>query len=141
MYRTIRHIPVLIFLGLLTACGNDNPTTTPTNTTIPTSVTETFSGTLTQNGSTTHPFVTRGGTVTATITTLSPDSTTVVGLTLGTWNGEGCQTVINNDRATQGAVVIGTASTTGNLCVRVYDAAGSLTQPTDYEVQVVHPPT
>ena len=64
-----------------------------------------------------------------------------MGLTLGTWNGEGCQSVIANDRASQGTVVIGTASTTGNLCVRVYDAAGTLAQPTDYEIQVVHIPT
>lgn len=140
MYRTFRHIPVLIFLGLLTACGSDNPTTTPTDT-VPLTVTETFSGTVTANGATTHPFATRGGTVTATLTTLSPDSASIVGLTLGTWNGQDCQSVISNDRATQGSVIIGTASTTGNLCVRLYDATGALPQPTDYEVQVVHTPT
>src|SRR6185436_8860426 len=109
--RIIAGLFILLAAGLTTGCGDDDTITSPTEPTLPTTVTETFSGTVTRNGATSHPFVSRGGTVTATITTLSPDSAAVVGLTLGTWNGADCQSVISNDRATQGVTVLGTAST------------------------------
>jgi hypothetical protein len=148
MYRFIRHlqrhilrrIPILIILVAVPACGDD-PVTTPTEITAPVTITETFTGTVDRNGATTHPFVTHGGTITATIAMLSPDSAAIIGLSLGTWNGAACQTVIANDRATQGVTVVATASSTGNVCIRVYDATGSFTQPTSYEVLVVHPPS
>lgn len=119
------------------ACGN-NTVTTPTPTT-PTTLTETFSGTLTVNGAASHSFVVQtSGTVTAGINSLSPDSTAVVGLSLGTWNGATCQIVIANTRAQQGSVVIGTATSLGNLCVFIQDT-GQLAAPTTYEIQVAHP--
>ena len=62
----------------------------------------------------------------------------MVGLSLGTWNGTSCQIVLANDKATQAAVVIGTASSAGSLCVRVYDV-GNVADPITYEIQVVHP--
>ena len=141
MHRSIARALLLLLVSTTAACGGDDRATPTTPTpTLPTTVTETFTGTVTRNGATTHPFVTRAGTVTAKIVTLSPESTAVVGLSLGTWNGIACQTVIANDRATQGISVIGTASGTGNLCVRLYDAAGELVELTSYEVQVEHPP-
>jgi hypothetical protein len=71
---------------------------------------------------------------------LSPDAA-VIGLSLGTWNDSAatCQVTLANDKATQGTVVTGLASSLGNLCLRVYDAAGTLEQETTYEVEVVHP--
>jgi hypothetical protein len=131
-----------LFLALTSAtaaCGGDDEPTTPTGPTAPTTATVTFTGTVNRNGAETNPFPTDGGTITVTINSLSPDSTAVVGLTLGTWNGAACQSVISNDRATQGTTVIGTATGSGNLCVRVFDATGELAGPTAYEVQVVHP--
>ena len=86
------------------------------------------------------PFVVqRAGTVVAQIVTLAPDSTAVISLSLGTWNGQVCQIILANDAATSGAlgVVTGTASTAGNFCVRVSDV-GRLTAPTDYEIIVRH---
>jgi hypothetical protein len=135
----LRVLAPLAVCVTLAACGDDNTPSTPTSPTPPGTVTENFSGTLNQNGATTHPFRTDAGTVTATLTAVSPDSATVLGLSLGTWNGAACQLVIANDRATQGTILVGLASASGNLCVRLYDAAGGLTQPTSYEVQVVHP--
>ena len=140
MHRSILRVPCLLLVGMTAACGNDQTPTAPTATT-PTTATETFEGTVNRNGANTHSFATRGGTVTATITTLSPDSAAVVGLSLGTWNGASCQTVIANDRATQGVTVVGTASGSGNLCVRLYDAAGDLAETASYAVLVVHPPS
>lgn len=120
-------------------CGGDiqDLITTPD----PVVVTETFTGTLTRNGATSHPFpinFSTGGDVTAVLKTVAPDSTTVVGFSLGTWNGTACQAVISNDRAVQAASLLGRATSTGTLCVRLYDV-GTLVDPQDYEVEVTHP--
>lgn len=107
----------------------------------PVIVTETFSGTLTRNGATSHPFpinFSTGGQVTAVLKTLAPEGTSVVGFSLGTWNGTACQAVISNDRATTATSIIGTATSTGILCVRIFDV-GTLLDPQDYEVDVTHP--
>lgn len=122
----------------LAACDNtvDDRNNTPTTPTP--DVTETFSGTINQNGAATHAFnVNAGGTVTATLTTLSPEGT-IAGLALGTWNGALCQIVLANDSAVQSNVVTGTVSSIGSLCVRISDT-GKLTGATDYTITVVHP--
>ena len=144
---------VLTGLALVTAamaatgCGN-NTVSTP-STTPPTSVTDTFEGTLTVNGAITQPFVVQtAGTVTATFTSLDPSSVvvngetsdTVVGLSLGTWNGLVCTIgapTLANDKAKVGVALTASATATGNYCVRVYDS-GSLTQPTAYQLTVTH---
>lgn len=104
-------------------------------------VTDTFTGTLTRNGATSHPFPissSAGGSVTATLKAVSPDAGAVVGLSLGTWNGTACQAVISNDRATVSVAILGRATTTGTLCVRIYDT-GNLADAQTYEIEVVHP--
>jgi len=122
----------------LAACDNtvddrNNPPTSPTP-----DVTETFSGTINQNGGATHAFnVNGGGTVTATLTTLTPEGS-IAELGLGTWNGAVCQLVLVNPNATQANVVTGTVSSIGSLCVRISDT-GKLTGATDYTITVVHP--
>jgi hypothetical protein len=129
---------VLPFALIMMGCGDDDPVTLPTPPVQPT-VTETFTGTLTINGAITHSFVTGSfGTVTSTLTVVTPD-TTVLGMALGTWNGISCQLIIAADKAAVNTSVIGNVSSVGNLCVRLYDAGGTLTEPTSYEVQVVHP--
>jgi hypothetical protein len=129
---------MLLSLALgASACGSD-VVTTPTTPT-PTTVTETFSGTLTQNGGVTHGFTAAtAGTITASVTTISPDSTVVIGFSLGTLSANACQISLANDRATQGTVVVGTLGAAGILCVRIYDV-GNLVQPESYEIQVIHP--
>jgi hypothetical protein len=139
MFRTfVCRLPLLLVLALPAACGDDDPT--PIDPTpIPEDTTETFTGSLNPNGGITHPFnAARSGTITATLTSVAPDATVTVGLSLGTWNGASCQIVIANDRATQGTVVIGTGSSLGPFCVRLYDI-GSLAETITYEVQVRHP--
>ena len=103
-------------------------------------VTELFNGTLTRNGADTHPFsVASSGGIRATISRLEPDAAAIVGLSLGTWNGSACQTVIANDRATTAVSVVGSADRAGRLCVRIYDADGTLAEPTTYEIAVERP--
>ncbi len=61
----------------------------------------------------------------------------ILGISLGTWNGNTCQVVLAKDNATLGSIVLGTASSAGTLCARVYDV-GNLTEPASYEITVVH---
>ena len=134
-------IACTLMLPLLAAgCGNNAQTpTTPTETV--TTVTDTFTGTLTRNGATSHPFPVvsaAGGDVTASLKALSPDGAAVVGMSLGTWNGTACQAVLSNDRATVASALLGRATSAGTLCVRIFDV-GTITEPQDYEVEVVLP--
>ena len=140
--------PVLVAAALAAAgCGSD-PITNPDATT-PTQVTETYEGTLTINGAVTHPIVVQtAGTVVATVTALDPptyvvgDETrdTLLGLSLGTWNGLVCTIgapTLANDKAKVGVSLTGSATATGNYCVRVYDSGG-LAQATAYQLTVTH---
>jgi len=130
---------VCVLVAALCAGCDSEPAAAPTPE-APVEISEPLTGTLTINGAVTHPFVVqRAGTVVAQIVTLAPDSTAVISLSLGTWNGQVCQIILANDAATSGAlgVVTGTASTAGNFCVRVSDV-GRLTAPTDYEIIVRH---
>jgi len=132
-----RSVPLALALAVMTACGDDDPVTPTTPT--PTLVTEVFSGTLNPNSAATHTFTAAsGGTVSVTLTTIGPDSTTIAGLALGEWNGTACTERIANDSAVQTTVIIGSASQAGQLCVRVRDV-GRFVEPTSYEVTVLHP--
>jgi hypothetical protein len=131
----------LVMVGALAlgaaACDDEVPTA-PNNPGNP--VTETFSGSVTQNGAQTHSFSTAtSGTVTATLKEVAPSADLVIGFSLGNWNGTSCQIVVAKDAATVGAVVTGTMSGTGTLCVRVYDVGNISTTPATYTVEVVHP--
>ena len=133
----------LILLGALLAvsCGNDTAPTTPTPPAV--SVTESFKNQpdapLTRNGGIVHTFVvSRAGTVSATITSLSPNSAAVVGLAIGTWNGSSCAVTIVKTDATTSTSVVGSTTSGGNFCVYIYDASGQLAQPTEYELSVTH---
>lgn len=124
---------------IMIACGNDNAT--PTTPTTPVQITETFTGSVNQNGAVTHSFSsTTSGTLTATLSVLGPDSTQVIGMSLGTFSGNVCTTVLSNDRATQGTVISGGVSSLGSLCVRAYDVGTiSAAEPFTYEITISHP--
>ena len=137
MQRWIRILSVLTVVALLTACGDDPES--PTAPTPPVLITETFSGSVSRNGIVIHTFTTQAsGTVTATMTTLAPDSELLVGLSLGTWNGTACQLVITKTDAKQATVLTGLVSALGSLCVVINDV-GNIVDPVSYEVTVVHP--
>ena len=138
MYRATTAACLLALVMATAGCGDDNTPTTPTEPT-PTAVTETFTGAINRNGAATHNFVvSRSGRIDATLTTVGPDSTTIIGLSLGTLNAAGaCQTVLSNDRATQGTTVSGNGGAAGSFCVRVYDV-GNITDNVDYLITVTH---
>ena len=138
--RSLRFVMPVIAVLALAACGDDDLFNAPTAPSGPApTVTETFSGSINRNGAATHTFTTQAsGTVTATLTTVTPDSELIVGFSVGTWNGTLCQIVLANDQAKQAAVVTGGVSALGSLCVRIYDV-GNITDPISYEITVVHP--
>ena len=134
----IRAVVVTLLATGAVACDEDTPTAPP-NRRDP--VTVTFTGEVTQNGAKTHTFSAAGsGTVTATLKEVAPDSAQVIGLNLGNWDGTSCQLVFSNTQATKGAVLSGTISGAGTLCVIINDALGTIsTTPASYTVEVVHP--
>ena len=140
MRRSISHYLILPALfALASAACSDDLTTIPIDPTPVTPTTDTFPGSINPNGGATHTFATaRAGAVTVTLNSLSPDDTVAVGLSLGTWNSESCQTVIARDSTVLGNSIVGSASAAGTFCVRVYDV-GKLAAATSYDVQVVHP--
>jgi hypothetical protein len=140
--RSIGHRVVPFLLALtIAACDSSDPVTTPTTPTVVTK-TDTFAGTLTSNAAATFPFVVAAaGSVTATLSTVTPSGAPAIGVGLGTWDGTTsvCKLIVTNDAATQGAVVSATTSGATNLCARVFDAGGTVVTAVGFSLQVVHP--
>ena len=140
MFRRIACGTVLAALVAAAACSD---TTTPVAPT-PTTITSTFSGTLIPASAGVFSFTTlTGGAVTATLTTLGPDSTKTVGLSLGTFvtATNVCTVIMDNPAATQGFVFNATTSTLGTYCVRIYDNGNTTTDnvPYTFLITVTHP--
>jgi hypothetical protein len=134
-------LSVVIVSMLWTGC--DNSTNSALNSVaadLPATLTDTFTDTLTVNGARTFPFVVDNpGDITAIVSDLAPDSSQIIGLSLGTWNGSACQVVLSNDSAFKFQAIAGHATTMGNFCVRVFDSTGTLPRPQTYIVTVTHP--
>ena len=150
--RVLRGLRGPVLVAALAAAGcSDDPITNPDQTP-PTQVTETYTGTLTVNGAISHPIVVQtAGNVVATLTTLDPSTVVVngeehpaeVGLSMGTFNGIACNVgapTLSNDRTKVGVSLTGTATATGNYCIRIYDSGGDyrIKQATAYELTVTH---
>jgi hypothetical protein len=134
-------VRVLLAICVLGAAACSNTPNTPTTPITPTTFTEVFTGTVNMNGGTSHYFVSqKSGTVIVALTSLAPDATQLVGLSLGTWTGTACQVVIANDKATSSSSLTGAVGGAGSLCARVYDV-GSIASnsPVSYELTVTHP--
>jgi len=132
----------VVFAVLGTAGCSDSSSTTSPSTTTPTTFTETFTGTLGPgSGATSHVYtfsVANPGTVTATLVSITPDTTAVVGLSLGTFSGTTCTDVIADDQTTQGVTLTSSLAVAANLCVRVY-LVGPLPNLETYQINAVHP--
>jgi hypothetical protein len=132
---------VLCALLALAACGD---TQTPTNPT-PTIVTDTFANAtpLGPNGAFAHSFTTAtSGPVVATLTTVKPDATKVIGFQMGLWTASTstCSAIQSNDAAIQGAQFAANATSAGSYCVRLYDVGTvKADAPVTYTVTVTHP--
>lgn len=135
-----RFLATILLTGALVTAGCDNEIENATGPAPPNpTTTDTFTGTINVNGAQTHTFlVVASGPVTVTLAEVLPDPAIAVGLTLGTWNGTSCASVISNDNAVQGNAVIGGATGSGTLCARIHDV-GKLSAALDYRLTVVHP--
>jgi hypothetical protein len=131
---------ILVLLAMLSAwgCGDDESSTSPTSPS-PVYTTDTFSGTLNAGETGTHPFTAKtGGSITITLSTLSPTSTILMGIGLGTWNGTACNTTLQTGAATQGSAFSASATSAGNFCVTIFDI-GNITEATSYTITLTHP--
>jgi len=119
----------------LTACGGSSTTTT-TSPTAPTT-TDTFTGTLATGGVDLHNFtVAQAGTVTVTLTSVSPQGTITVGLGLGQPSGTTCTLFSTDETARMGSVEQGTIDV-GSYCVEIYDL-GNVQGSDTYAITVNH---
>ena len=143
MRRPLSRIALMALLAITpAACGDDSPTTPTSTDTVISSTTETYTGTLQRNGGLTYTFNnTSAGTLTASLTSVDPDTTTSIGLAIGTWSASqgACQIILANDSAFEGATVVGTTTASASLCVRIYDAKGELNTPIAFTITVNHP--
>ena len=122
---------------LAPACAD--PVAPPAPTPVAPTITDTFSDTLVQLGSNTHLFtVQQIGGLKVSISGISPDAAITFGI--GTQSPLlGCSLITQKQRdpgAT--AELSGTATTTGQFCVMVFDAGGVLAEPVTYTVTVLH---
>jgi hypothetical protein len=136
MYRlSCRALLLSIAILVMGACSNNPIVPTPPVG----SVTDTYSGTLSKNGAFTHAFsIASLGSITATIVSLAPNASQILGFQLGVWNGTSCTASSSTDVATTGSSITLTASGAGVVCVRLYDV-GFVDDPVLYQLQVVHP--
>ena len=137
--RIARGVVLAALAALAGACGSTTTIVQPT----PVTVNESFQGTLIPASAGVFTFTSTltGGSVIATLTTLGPDSTKTVGLSIGTFNGAVCTVILDNPAATQGFSLNATSSSVGTYCVRIYDNGSTTTDniPYTFSITVSHP--
>lgn len=147
MFRLLaRSLALVGVVALSTSACSDNTLSqlASASQTTPQTFTDTYTGTLSQNGAFTHIFTIQTlGSVTVSIVGLAPNSSQIVGLSLGVWTGSACSTSpqtggSSSDTASTGSSITLNATAAGNLCARLYDV-GFITQPVIYTMQIVHP--
>jgi hypothetical protein len=132
-----RIFSTVLGLTLFTAACADPIAPSAPSPVVPT-ISEVFTGTLIQLGSNTHPFtIQQVGGLKVSLSDVSPAASVTLGL--GTQSLVSC-TLLNVVTYQPGvtAQLSGTATTTGQFCVMVYDAAGTLAEPVNYTVNVLH---
>lgn len=131
----LRRGAAVIALACLAACGGSS--STPTTPAAPTT-TETFTGTVPAGGAAFSNFaVAQTGTLTATLVSLSPQSTITMGFGIGQPATTGCSLISADETSRMGSVLQGTIDP-GTFCVEVYDI-GNVQDSVDYTVTVDHP--
>ena len=142
MRRPFPRCLVLPFVLALGAGACDSTEEVPNVVTGPSqiNITETFTGTITKNGAVSFPFnALSQGTATATLTTVAPDATIPIGISVGVWNGTSCTSAIANDNALQGFTLTASVNAPGSLCLRLYDAGARIVDTITFTVEVIHP--
>ena len=138
--RALVAAPLLVASLALASCGGGTDTPTSAATPAPEIKTETFTGTVSPSGTPYHPFtVAAQGAITATLVSLSPQTTVTMGFGIGTVSNGSCALITGaySESAKAGYALSGTIAT-GSYCVVLYDL-GNLTAANDYVITVSHP--
>ena len=143
--QTVRGAAVASLLLLVAAAlplascgGGSSPTAAATP--APEIKTETFTGTLAQGGTAAFPFtVVAQGSITATLTTFSPQTTITVGFGIGQPASGTCTLISGaySESAKTGYALNGTIAA-GTYCVLLYDI-GNVSSVNDFLITVAHP--
>jgi len=132
-----RGLAALALAAGLVSCGGD----TATSSTVATALnTETFNGTLVPGGSVIFPFTaTATGAVSATLTTMSPQTTITVGFGIGQPSSGACLLLTGAYSETEKVgVSITDTIASGSYCVEVYDI-GNVSASNAFTITVTHP--
>ena len=121
----------LFAVGLSSGCSNS---ATPDAA----RMTETFNGVLSAGGNASHAFnVTQAGTLDATLTSITPESSITVGFGVGQVTTGGCALISVTESGRVGSDLSGPINS-GSYCVTIYDV-GNVQGSVSYTVTVVHP--
>jgi hypothetical protein len=135
---SLRALLLIVPLAIAASGCNKNSDTTPTPT-VPVLVTETFAGALTVGGSNYHNLTAKAGDVVMTMKGIGPDSKVTIGMSIGVSSALACTDVMANPTATIGSQLLGLATASTSVCVKVYDAGTIATDTTlTYELTVSH---
>ena len=87
------------------------------------------------------PTATTAGAVTATLSTVEPSTSPALGFSMGTWDGAVCSAALTNNFAVQSSTLNGTVVGITPLCVRLFDASGTIPAdtPVNYTITVLRP--
>jgi hypothetical protein len=132
---------LIILLVGVAGCAGSNSTTPATTTPTVARTTDTFTGTVAAGGSDAHSFtVTAAGTIDVTLTSATPPSTIVMGLSIGMPADGKCTALAGatTNAAAGAAVQLSGVASPGTLCVDVHDAGGQ-SAAVSYTVTVTHP--
>jgi hypothetical protein len=85
-------------------------------------VTDTFNGTLLAGGTNYHTFHTMQGVLAVTLVSVDPAvNAPLVGMAIGMWDGISCQVVMESAASVPTSVLVGTASLSSTVCIKVWD--------------------
>ena len=120
---------------LVVGCGDDNTSTTPSNTSG--TMSETWSSTVAPGGQSSRSFtVNSAGTIAVTLTAAGAQLGVGVGLPRVT--GGGCRLGVSVNASAGSTPQISTSADAGQYCVQVYDL-GTLTDPVGFALKIDHP--
>ena len=142
---TARLLAVAAVVSLLTAaCGDDEPSTSPSDTTTSTGTTITYAGTLDVGGARFYSFTNNAaGSVTAFLASVAaPDSRLPLAVPLelgvGVPAGTDCATTTTQVVTAGLATQLSASLAAGVFCLRIADA-GELRAPATFAVRFTHP--
>ena len=139
MKRLMGVLAAVALTGSACSGGSTTSPTLPPTASTP-AVTDTWSGTVQVGGYDTHTLTAAAGSISITLTQAGPPATIFMGLGVGTPTDPTCtffSGATTNTQASSSPQLTGTLSSSGPICVEVYDI-GNQAAPVNYSVSVLH---